>query len=549
VELLDAIADWVVALPAWAAWVALVLATFVSEDLTCVAAGLLAASGRMPAAEAIGAAAVGIFLGDLWLYGMGRWIGRPALRRAPLRWIVHDEDVAVSAEWFAHRGLPVILIGRFVPGSRLPTYFTAGLLGIGFWRFAACACVAVAIWAPLLGGGAMLLGRGVLRWIEAYELWALPALAAAAFLYFVAVKFALPAFTWRGRRMIVSRWRRMTRWEFWPPWLFYAPVVAHFAWLALRHKSLSLFTAVNPGVRHGGFVGESKSEIMERLARASVAVAHTRRIESALAPGERLERVRGFLAEHGLEFPIVLKPDAGQRGSGVAVVKSLAEAERYLRSIRVDCVVQEHVAGEEFGVFYYRYPHEEKGRVFSITRKLFPRVRGDGARTLERLILEDARAVCLAKLYLERNAHRLWDVPPPGAEVELVEIGNHCRGAVFLDGCDLVTPELEDAFDRISRGFEGFFFGRYDVRATSCEEFKRGRGFKVIELNGATSEATHIYDPRHGLLHAYGVLFEQWRILFRIAAHNAARGAPTVPVSELLSELARYRAAARSHPS
>lgn len=545
---LEQITARIVELPLWAAWLAIIVATFVSEDLTCIAAGLAAASGRISGWSAIGAAGFGIWLGDLGLFAAGKYIGRAALTRAPIKWLVHAEDVEVSSQWFKHKGLTVIFATRFVPGTRLPTYFAAGVLGAGFWRFAFLTALAVAVWAPLIGGGAMLLGREVLPLVEAYNRFAVPVIAGAIVLCFIALKFVIPAFTWRGRRMIVSRWRRMTRWEFWPPWLFYAPVVAHFLWLALKHRSLSVFTAVNPGVHAGGFVGESKSEIMQQLSGELDLVARTRRIPVELASDARAELVREFQREHGFTFPLVLKPDAGQRGSGVAIVRDDGEVARYLEQIRCDCVVQEHVPGVEFGVFYYRFPSEARGRIFSITRKLFPRVRGDGSSTLERLILEDPRAVCMARFYLEKNAERLWDVPGAGEEVQLVEIGNHCRGAVFLDGCALATPELETALDRISRRFEGFYFGRYDVRAASVEDFRAGRNFKVIELNGATSEATHIYDPDFSLLAAYKVLFEQWRLLFAIAEENARRGAVVVGVGELLHLLSRYRVNARSHP-
>jgi membrane protein DedA with SNARE-associated domain len=547
-ELLDQIIDWIVGMPVWAAWVGIVLATFVSEDLTCIAAGLLAAGGHMTPFNAIGAAGLGIFLGDLGLYAAGKWIGQPALRRAPIAWFVHDEDVGRSQEWFAHRGPVVILLGRFVPGSRLPTYFAAGLLDVGFWRFAWYAAIAVTIWAPLLGGGAMVLGRNVLPLIELYELYVLPALLAVALVMVLVIKFVVPAFTWRGRRMIVSRWMRMTRWEFWPAWVFYGPVLLYYFWLALKHRSLSIFTAVNPAVPAGGFIGESKSQILDGLANPEF-VAHTCNLVAADDADQRVRLAREFMDQHGLAYPVVLKPDAGQRGSGVAVVRSDDELEAYLRAIRVDAVVQEHCEGLEFGVFYYRYPDEERGRIFAITKKDFPVVVGDGESTLERLILFDRRAVAMAKLYLDKQVHHLWDVPAAGERVQLVEIGNHCRGAVFLDGTDLITPAMEEAFDRVTKGFEGFYFGRYDVLVPTVLDLQQGRRFKIIELNGGTSEATSIYDPKNSLLDAYRVLFEQWRILFEIARRNVERGVRPDGTTELLKRLGRYRKAARSHPA
>jgi len=548
VEFIESLVNQIVDLPLWAAWLVIIVATFVSEDLTCVAAGLAAATGRISAFDAIAAAGLGIWLGDLGLYAAGKYIGKPALRRAPFKWFIHDEDVHASSEWFARRGSIVILLGRFVPGTRLPTYFAAGLLETGFVAFSLWALLAVLIWAPLLGGGAMLIGRQILPWIETYESWALVWLVAAVFAYFSAVKFLIPAFTWRGRRMIVSRWLRVTKWEFWPAWLFYPPLLVYIAWLALKHRSLSVLTAVNPGIPAGGFIGESKQQILESLGDSEF-IVRSRLLEAATPLEARLDALREFTAAHSLDYPLVLKPNAGQRGSGVAIVRNFTQAREYLAKIRVDCVVQEYAPGDEFGVFYYRHPDAERGRIFSITRKVFPVVRGDGERDLETLILADARAVAMAKFYLKVNAPRLHDVPRPGEGVQLVEIGNHCRGTIFLDGTPLVTPELEAAIERISRCFEGFYFGRYDIRAPSEDDLRAGRKLKVIELNGATSEATHIYDPRYSVFDGWRILRAQWRILFDIAAANRARGAPVTSISELLNALGAYRRASKSHPS
>ena len=547
-EFFDHLVSAIAGLPPWAGFVAIVLATFVSEDLTCIGAGLLAARGDVSAVWAIGAAALGIWIGDLLLYWAGHAIGRPALRRAPIAWFVHEEDVVQSEQWFGHRGAMAILIGRAVPGSRLPTYFTAGLLGLGIVRFALLAALAVAIWAPLLGGAALVLGWHALSLVEIYETWALPALLGVLFMILVVVKFVMPLVTWRGRRLVAGRLRRITHWEFWPPWLFYPPVILYVLWLALRYRSLSLFTAVNPGFPAGGFIGESKVDIIERIQADPNACVRTRRIWSDFPVDRKLGLVHEFMAENGLAYPIVLKPDAGQRGSGVKIARDENDVREWFERIRVDAVVQEHASGEEFGVFYYREPDQDKGRIFSITRKVFPEVVGNGERTLEQLILADQRAACMARQYTERNAHRLWDVPAAGERVRLTDVGNHCRGTIFLDGTSLRTDAMEELFDRLSKSVPEFYFGRYDVFAPSAADLSRGANIKVIELNGATAEATSIYDPKNGLIDAYRVLFEQWRILFRIAAKNRDRGAAIVPLRELFRQIGNYRRMARSHP-
>jgi hypothetical protein len=114
-------------------------------------------------------------------------------------------------------------------------------------------------------------------------------------------------------------------------------------------------------------------------------------------------------------------------------------------------------------------------------------------------------------------------VPAAGESVALSVLGTHCRGALFLDGTHLLTPALQSAVERISRTAGGFFFGRYDVRAPSAAAFQRGE-FTVIELNGLTSEATSIYDPRHSVWFGWRMLCRQWRLAFAIGAENRARG-------------------------
>lgn len=352
----------------------------------------------------------------------------------------------------------------------------------------------------------------------------------------------------RRQRLVVSRWRRTTRWEFWPPWLFYAPLVPYFGYLSATHRGFTTFTAANPAIEGGGFVRESKFDILRGLAGAGEYIARSRLVQGDRTAADKLWAVTQFMREHALSFPIVLKPNYGQRGSGVVIVRSAAMLDACLRASQVDTIVQEHVPGAEFGVFYYRRPSERRGHIFSITEKRFPAVVGDGRRTLEELILDDDRAVCAARLYLARFTSRLRTIPAAGETVALAELGTHCRGAMFLDGAHAWTRILEDRFDQIARAFDGFYFGRFDVRVhADIDALRRGEGFKVIELNGVTSEATHIYDPSTPLLHAYRVLMDQWRLAFEIGAENRRRGVKTTPLSRLARLTREYMRIAEHH--
>lgn len=533
------------------AFVAIVFATLVSEDLTCIGCGLLVSRGDLGLTTAIIACVFGLWFGDLTLYGWGHFVGRPALKRRPLRWWFTQQDVDKCAAWYESKGPVVIYMARIVPGCRLPTYFAAGLLGARFWRFTLDCLVACALWVPLLVGLAILVGDAIFGYFEIFHTYALPTLIATLLALYLVVKVVLPLFTYRGRRLLRGALRRKLRWEYWPSSLFYVPIVIYIIWLSIKHRSLSLFTTANPAIFAAGFVNESKSEILDGLVdndeNLPYVVAY-KMIKATESDDARLESVRAFLADSGLSYPVVLKPDAGQRGSGVAVIRSDDEARDYFSTCPLDVIVQEFAPGPEFGIFYYRYPDEEHGTIFSITEKKFPVVVGDGERTLQALILAENELLPMARFYLDKVGADAFDVPAKGEEIQLVEIGNHCRGTIFLDGIRIKTPELEEVFDSISRRYEGFYFGRYDVRTPSVADMMRGKNFKIVELNGATSEATHIYDPMNSVLTAYRTLFEQWRILFGISSQNRANGVKVVPLTELARLVIQYRHASKSHP-
>ena len=526
---------------------AIVVSTLISEDLTCIAAGLLIAQGQIGFGLGAFACFLGIFVGDILLFLTGRYLGRPALSHAPLKWFVRIEDVNRSSDWFSQRGAVVIFASRFVPGARLPAYFAAGLLNTSLWRFSVYFFIAAAVWTPLLVGLAVLLGGEVIESALLARQALFIKVGVAVALSLAIAKFAVRLSSYRGRRLLVSSWRRSTRWEFWPLWIFYVPVVCYIAILALKHRSLTLFTASNPPMPAGGFIGESKIDILRGLERSATFIAKCELIESALTPGARIEKAESFIARNGLGLPVVLKPDEGQRGSGVSIIRTSDGLRDYLVNTHVDTIIQEYAPGFEFGVFYLRRPGDPSGQIFSITEKRMPAVVGDGISTLEKLILDDDRAVCMARFLLKQHKSRASQVPARGERVQLVELGTHSRGAMFLDGSWIKTPELQTKIDEISQSFIGFCFGRFDIRTPSVDDFKAGQNFKIIELNGVTSEATHIYDPKNNLIDAYRVLFSQWKLAFEIGALNRNRGFKPSSVRELFAMLSEYRQRARLH--
>lgn len=316
-----------------------------------------------------------------------------------------------------------------------------------------------------------------------------------------------------------QRWKH---WEFWPTWAVYPPVVAWIALLAIRYRGFGAITAANPGFEDGGLVGESKQDLQSML--PSPWAVPSARIDPA-EPRLRLRELKALMDDQGLSYPMILKPDIGQRGVGVRKIADDAEALSYFESFPHATVAQPwHPGPFEAGVFYARHPDEPRGRIVSITEKVFPVIEGDGHSTLAELIDAHPRYRLQAPVFRRRHASRLSEIPAAGVCVRLAEVGNHAQGTLFLDGRDLWTPALEARIDAIARDVPGFFIGRFDVRYSNVDAFKAGDDLAIVELNGVTAEPTDIYDPSRSVLSAYAAMFDQWRRVFEIGAANLRRG-------------------------
>jgi membrane protein DedA with SNARE-associated domain len=507
---------------------ALMAATLVSEDLACISAGLLVRDGRLGFAPATLACAAGILVGDVGLWAVGRvcggalerWLGRYAGR---LR-------VDEMRRWLDEHAVVAMMASRFMPGTRLPLYVCAGIVGMPFRRFTTWATAAVAIWTPVLVWLAVTSGDLV---VAAAPLagWR----GGAARLVFVVMLFVvLKAVSQRVSRprAVIARLARWSRWEFWPMWLFYAPVAVWLSWLAVRYRGIATMTASNPGIPDGGVVGESKFDILSKL--PAEWTVPTALVRDATQAG-RSRRVLDVVEQRGWAFPVILKPDVGQRGVGVKLARHAADVHAYCALQNGPIVVQSYHPGPfEAGIFYYRLPWEARGRIFSITDKHFPRIVGDGVSTLETLIWAHPRYRLQAQTFLNRHRYSLSQVLAKDETLQLAIAGNHAQGTLFRDGWHLWSPALESRIDEVARAYPGFFVGRFDVRYPEVAAFRAGGEFGIVELNGATAESTDIYDPDRSLVSAYRTLFRQWAIVFAIGAANRAGGAPVTSVGRLI---------------
>jgi pimeloyl-ACP methyl ester carboxylesterase len=350
-----------------------------------------------------------------------------------------------------------------------------------------------------------------------------------------------------GRRRIAATVRRFAHHEWWPTWLLYGLLVPHFARLAIRHRSPTVWTCVNPGIAPGGgVIGESKQGILRGFTDPRVLSQHV------IGAGEAdpISAARRLLEREPAlgGYPLIVKPDAGQHGVGIFLVRTDEELVGALGRTPAPVLLQRfHPGPVEVGVFWTRDPgtvgrervDAVQGRVFAVTRKIFPEVTGDGRSAVRDLILAHPRYRMQARVFLANGSLDPERIPADGERVRLSSIGNHVRGCRFEDGADLITPELEAAIDELARAWRGpagepFDFGRFDVRSESEESLKGATDLAVIELNGVTSEATGYYDPSWSALRALRLLARQWSIAFELGAARRAAGSEPMGVLALL---------------
>ena len=506
--------------------VTIVLGAFISEDGATITAATLAASSVLDFRLAFLSAFAGLWGGDLAVYALTRRIGPRIMQH---RWFAGwvPKEKTRKSNPSGSNGLLSLALSRFFPGTRLPAYVSAGLGRMPVLAFAAITGVSAVAWIVLVFASIQLAPS---RSSSAKQQLAL-------FSLFGMGLFALLS-AWRHwghriRRSLSISFDRIVRWEFWPAWLFYSPVAVICVWLGLRYRGFSLPTVANLNQKNGGIIGESKIGILQTLMETSPECTSDGYLVPEGAVENRIESILEICLRHQIRFPFVLKPDTAQRGAGFRKIESIDEIENYVAQVSGPLILQRYVQGpKEAGIFYYRFPWEQKGHIFGITRKQFPAVVGDGRRSLRELIESDSRARLIARTYLERFGSAVDRILPQGESLRLVEAGNHCQGCIFKEGEDLYSEELRDAFDEISQRLPGFYIGRYDIRYSSDDELRAGNGFQIIELNGAASEATNIYDEGNSLWSAYKTLYRQWKLVFQIGTVNRSRGhRPASPIA------------------
>jgi hypothetical protein len=311
---------------------------------------------------------------------------------------------------------------------------------------------------------------------------------------------------------------KLFNWEYWPFNVVYGPIYFYWIWLMIKSRSVFFFNTSNPAITNGGFLMESKKDIYDLIPPAYYPPT------LLFLPGSSVGLVLDQMSKKNIAFPVIAKPDIGMRGMLVQKLQSEKDLQNYINSTRVNFLVQDYIDYEnEAGIFYYRIPGEAKGKISGIVGKELLTVVGDGTATIEALLMKDPRFILQLPVLKETHADTLQKVLQKEERHVLVPYGNHCRGSKFLDISDLIDEQLTTTIDTICQQVPEFYYGRMDIRYNTWEELQQGKNFSIIELNGAGSEPTHMYDPKHSIFFAWKEIIRHWNILYKISRINHQR--------------------------
>lgn len=557
----------------------LLMLPFAHEDVAIVFGAYAIVNQVLPTGLVVICIFVGMAASDIALFGVGA-----GARRLPwLKRFAVDDRVRRFAHSLRRNLFSVFALCRVVPGAAFVAFVACGWAGVPLSRFTLASLSSSALYLPITLYLAVVFGDAL---DDHVGLWSWPVvLAAMLATAFVRRRvFALGAVetggvidanadhdptaesgtrAHTGMSLLGRRGRRVGLAERIPPLLFSWPLVITWIGLALRHRSLTLATAANPLLPAGGMWGVPRSRCLAAVGgeeRRWVAdfIVVTRGYGVRTLPADCV-RARQAMAEAGIAFPVVAKPDIGRNAQGVCRLDSAAALGSYLARFpaQASVVLQRHVpfAGEAT-VLYAREPGAPCGRIDAMAFRYVPHVIGDGRSTVLQLMRADARTRWKLRLHLgEDRSHRgtsyrqLDRVPDAGEVVRLAFVSNQRVGGLHRDARRYITPALQNRFDAIARSMPELHYARFDIRFESTDALMCGESFAIVDINGIGGGAVDIWDSRLPLREVYRRLMARQRLVFEIGAANRTRGFRGAGPVSFLEHLFRQAQLIRRYPA
>jgi membrane protein DedA with SNARE-associated domain len=541
--------------------VSLVALPFAHEDLAIVLGAYIVVNDLMPTGLVVASIYGGMVVSDFALYGIGA-----GARRLPwLQKHAVDDRVRGFGDLLRRNLFALVALCRFIPGFVFVAFVACGWARVSLARFIVASLTVSAVYLAVMLYLVATFGDAL---DDHMGLWAWPLLlvllGAGAFARSRILAFGVAAASEETAPPVKSAGldalapaappadggRPFAPAERLPSVLFRLPLALHWIALALRHRGLALPCLANPGLATGGLWGESKAECLRAVAaaqRSAIAdfVVMRRRADASTLNFDHARALR-LVADAGLRFPLVAKPDIGRQGHGVRLVEDAAALRRYLEKFPggAKLILQRYVAWAGEAVVHYARVPGEGGRILSLTLRTCPHVIGDGVATLRDLIGRDRRLRARSALYLGHDPRHLGHdraaldrVLEEGEIVRLALIGSRRVGARHRDASEVVTPALEARIAAIVDGMPEVHYGRLGLRFGSLDALARGEEVVVVDITGVGGDADDAWDPALPLREAWRRRFARQRLLFTLGARNRARGFEPLDTSEFLGRL------------
>lgn len=303
--------------------------------------------------------------------------------------------------------------------------------------------------------------------------------------------------------------------EFAHAWWFHIPMfVLGVSW-AVRLRKANFFAAVNPSLGNGGLYNYSKFEAQNHFPNANL--PNTCLIHSE----EDFNMILSRIKSQNHHFPFIIKPDVGERGKGVKLIQNTEELDIYLNEHPSEAyLVQEFIKkSQEYGVFFLKNPVTGEFSIPSLTRKISLQVIGDGVSSISELIQNHPRASRYQNLIQSSNP---TSIPMLDEVVKLSPMGNHCKGAVFLDYSAYISSEMVAAFERIFESVGGINYGRLDVKVDELSDLCDPEKIIILEVNGANAEPIHMYSPEKNYQEGLKTINSYFQKMGMMDKHNLA---------------------------
>jgi len=337
--------------------------------------------------------------------------------------------------------------------------------------------------------------------------------------------------------------KKYLHYEFWPFGIFYIPAYFYYVILAVKSKNPFYFNVLNECMENAGAFLCSKSNYLKHF--ESKWLPKTILVDSSIDESDLKQSLR----LQKIDFPLIAKPDMGERGKEVEKIDSFNDLIIHLqKSSYTSVLIQEYIDyPNELGVLYYKKPNGETC-ISSIGEKEFCKIIGDGKSSFESLLKKNIRAINRMEDFKAKFKSYRHKIIAKGEVVLLEPIGNHNRGTTFLDARHKKSKHLMECVEEWANALPNFDYGRFDIKINNWDALEQKKGIKIIEVNGVNSEPIHIYDPKYNIFKAYKDLFLHMKIIQQIAFHKMKNNASPLTFFEFYNQTITYYFKKTKHP-